>query len=101
MSAERSLVENEKHYSGKCGGFCFGGQMPENVFKVAPLKDNIIFPNGAKAAILLTFDVEGNYGNGAGKIEDEILNYRKICEAFKKNKIVGTFNIVGKMIDEY
>jgi len=100
MGEERSLVENVKHYFGKCGGFCFGGQMPDGVTKVAPLKEGVVFPNGAKAAIMLTFDVEGNYGNGTGDEKLEIANYKKICAALSKNKIPATFNIVGKMVED-
>ena len=65
-SGERSLVEREKHSGGRFGGFCFGGQSPDGVKVVAPLPAGTVFPNGARAALLLTFDVEGTYGNGTG-----------------------------------
>ena len=75
---ERTLLENIKHTSGIYGGFSFGGQQPDGVQVYHPLKKGIIFPNGAKAALLLTFDVEGNYGNGIGNIDLEIANYDRI-----------------------
>ncbi len=76
---ERSLIENDKHVSGKYGGFSFGGHQPDGVKVYNPLKKGIAFPNGAKAALLLTFDVEGNYGNGIGNVDLEIANYDRIC----------------------
>lgn len=98
---ERSLIENTRHASGKYGGFSFGGSHPEGVKVHNPLKKGFTFPNGAKAALLLTFDVEGNYGNGIGSIDLEIANYERICERLEANGIPATFNIVGKMIEDY
>ena len=98
---ERSLVENTKHASGTYGGFSFGGQQPEGVQVYHPLKKGITFPNGAKAALLLTFDVEGNYGNGTGDIDLEIANYDRICVRLEANSIPATFNIVGKMVEDH
>ncbi len=100
-NTERSLVEKIKHASGKYGGFSFGGNQPDGVRVLKPLKKGITFPNGAKAALLLTFDVEGNYGNGTGSIDLEISNYTKICDRLEANGIPATFNIVGKMIEDY
>ncbi len=97
---ERSLVEDTKHAHGKYGGFSFGGQQPDGVQVHRPLKNGVTFPNGAKAALLLTFDVEGNYGNGMGDTNLEIANYHRICDRLEANDITATFNIVGKMIDE-
>ncbi len=98
---ERSLTEQTKHAEGKYGGFSFGGQYPDGVVVHNPLPAGTVFPNGAKAALLLTFDVEGNYGNGIGDIELEIANYKRLCERLIENKIVATFNIVGKMAEEH
>ena len=100
-SKERSLVENTKHASGKYGGFSFGGQQPDGVQVHRPLKKGITFPNGAKSALLLTFDVEGNYGNGLGDVDLEISYYDKICTRLEANSIPATFNIVGKMIEDH
>jgi len=98
---ERSLVEDTKHAHGKYGGFSFGGQQPDGVQVHRPLEKGITFPNGAKAALLLTFDVEGNYGNGMGDVNLEIANYNRICNRLESNGIAATFNIVGKMIDDH
>ncbi len=98
---ERSLIENVKHAQGKYGGFSFGGLQPDGVKVHRPLPKGITFPNGAKAALLLTFDVEGNYGNGTGDIQAEIANYYRICDRLKDNGIKATFNIVGKMIEDH
>ncbi|MDY7009422.1 MAG: polysaccharide deacetylase family protein [Planctomycetota bacterium] len=97
---ERSLVEEVKHKQGKYGGFCFGGQEPDGVVVRNPLPTGVVFPNGATAALLLTFDVEGTYGNGVGDMSVEIANYRRICEKLKDNGIAATFNVVGKMAEE-
>jgi peptidoglycan/xylan/chitin deacetylase (PgdA/CDA1 family) len=98
--SERSLVEGIKHAAGRWGGFSFGGQEPDGVEVRNPLPRGISFPNGAAAAVLLTFDVEGNYGNGAGDESREIENYRPICARLRKRGIVATFNVVVKMAEE-
>lgn len=98
---ERGLIEDIKHAEGKYGGFSFGGLQPDGVKVYRPLKKEITFPNGAHSALLLTFDVEGNYGNGTGDTELEIANYYRICDRLKSNSINATFNIVGKMIEDY
>lgn len=98
---ERSLIENTRHACGKYGGFSFGGCQPDGVRVHNPLKKGISFPNGANAALMLTFDVEGNYGNGIGSIDLEISNYERICTRLEANGIPATFNIVGKMIEDY
>ncbi len=97
---ERSLVESVKHLKGKYGGFSFAGLLPEGVTVCNPLPKGITFPNGAKSAILLTFDVEGTYGNGKGDMQLEIANYKKICRMLTDNKIPATFNVVGQMAQE-
>ncbi|MHC4122267.1 MAG: polysaccharide deacetylase family protein [Planctomycetota bacterium] len=97
---QRSLVEQTKHAKGRYGGFSFAGQLPEGVTANNPLSKNTIFPNGAKAALLMTFDVEGTYGNGTGDMDLEISNYKKICDRLKQNNIPATFNIVGQMAEE-
>lgn len=98
--SERTLVESVKHAEGKFGGFCFGGETPEGVKVHDPLPAGTAFPNGAKAALLLTFDVEGNYGNGTGEMAREIANYERICAHLKASGVPATFNIVGKMVEE-
>ncbi len=96
---ERSLIEDTKHAAGKYGGFSFGGCQPDGVVVHNPLPKKITFPNGAKSALLLTFDVEGNFGNGTGSEELEVVNYTRICERLESNGIAATFNIVGKMAE--
>ena len=96
---ERSLVEDVKHAEGRWGGFSFGGQEPEGVTAVNPLPRDVAFPNGSHTAILLTFDVEGNYGNGAGDEDREIANYERICTKLKGRGIVATFNVVAQMAE--
>lgn len=97
---ERSLIENVKHAQGRYGGFCFGGAMPDGATAADPLQPGTVFPNGARAALLLTFDVEGTYGNGAGDMEREIANYYRICERLVRHGIPATFNVVGQMAEE-
>jgi hypothetical protein len=82
---ERSLVGNIKHASGKYGGFSFGGCQPDGVQVYNPLRKGIEFPNGARFVLLLTFDVEGNFGNGTGSEELEIGNYDRICTRLEDN----------------
>ncbi|MBN1672711.1 MAG: polysaccharide deacetylase family protein [Kiritimatiellae bacterium] len=97
----RRLTEATKHREGRYGGFSFGGQAPDGVVVHKPLPAGTVFPNGARAALLLTFDVEGNYGNGAGDIRVELANYRRICERLADNGVPATFNIVGQMAEEH
>jgi peptidoglycan/xylan/chitin deacetylase (PgdA/CDA1 family) len=99
-SEERSLVGDIKHAWGKYGGFSFGGCQPDGVQVHNPLRKGIQFPNGARSALLLTFDVEGHYGNGKGSEDKEIANYDRICTRLEDNGIPATFNIVGKMIED-
>lgn len=97
---ERPLVEEAQHKKGRYGGFSFGGRQPEGVVVHEPLPPSVVFPNGARAALLLTFDVEGTYGNGVGDMRREIANYARICERLSKNAIPATFNVVGRMAEE-
>lgn len=97
---ERSLVEDVKHAAGRWGGFSFGGQEPEGVTVHNPLSKGVFFPNGSNAAILLTFDVEGNYGNGAGDEDREIENYERICSRLLQRGVVATFNVVAQMAEK-
>ncbi len=99
-AARRSLVEGVKHAKGSCGGFCFGGQTPDGVTTLAPLPAGTVFPNGATAALLLTFDVEGTYSNGTGDMALEVANYERICARLQAAGIPATFNIVGQMAEE-
>lgn len=98
--AERSLVEQARCRKGRFGGFCFGGCKPEGAAPAAPLPPGFAWPNGARAALLLTFDVEGSYGNGTGDMALEIANYRRICKRLAQAGIPATFNIVGRMAEE-
>ncbi len=98
---EISLVEAANSgLAGKFGGFSFGGEHPIGVSAHNQFPPGVTFPNGARAALLLTFDVEGNYGNGLGNVQLEMDNYRRICASFKQNGIPATFNIVAKMVED-
>lgn len=99
-SSERPLVESTKHAEGRYGGFGFGGQKPDGVVVHHPLPPGHVFPNGARCALLMTYDVEGTYGNGAGDMAREIANYRRLCDRFRQNGIPATFNVVGLMAEE-
>jgi len=99
-TTQRSLVENVKHKQGRYGGFSFGAQKPDGVTVRNPLPAGTVYPNGAKAALLLTFDVEGTYGNGVGDMQREIDNYARICERLVHHGIPATFNVLGKMAEE-
>jgi len=96
----RSLVEDVKHAAGAYGGFCFGGQQPDGVEVQKPLPPGTRFPNGARTALLLTFDVEGIYGNGIGDGDREIENYERLCGKLSDRGIAATFNVVGQMAVE-
>jgi peptidoglycan/xylan/chitin deacetylase (PgdA/CDA1 family) len=98
---QRTLTDSCQNAVGRFGGFSFGGHHPKGVSVHRPLGGGTTFPNGAKSAILLTFDVEGTYGNGTGDIELEIANYKRICDEIVKCEITGTFNIVGKMVEDH
>lgn len=100
-SEQRSLVEGVKHKRGRYGGFCFGGQCPDGVVARDPLPRGTVFPNGAAAALLLTFDVEGTYGNGGGDMARELDNYARICDRLHVNGIPATFNVVGRMAEDH
>ena len=99
--AERSLIKDTAFHIGNCGGFPFGGKQPQGIEKITILSPGTTFPNGAECAILLTFDVEGNYGNGTGDTELEISNYRRICQKLSERNIPATFNVIGKMVEDY
>ena len=100
MEQDRGLIETTKHAQGRYGGFAFGGQSPDGVAVHEPLPKGTVFPNGAAAAVLLTFDVEGTYGNAVGDLEAEVANYAPICRRLEKNRVPATFNVVGKMAEE-
>jgi len=85
---------------GKLGGSSFFGRKPLGARAVNSLPLPISFPGGAKAAILLTFDVEGRYGNGAGDETVEIANYRRIADRLNRLGLKATFNIVGEMAEQ-
>jgi len=98
---ERSLIDDASIHVGKYGGFPFGGEQPRGIEKYNQLPPCTKFPNGATSAVLLTFDVEGNYGNGAGDIKAEISNYSRICDKLSCCNVPATFNIVGQMVEDY
>ena len=98
---QKSLVEQAQNLLGKYGGFSFGGQQPFGVNPYKQMPTGTTFPNGAKAAILLTFDVESFYGNGTGSQEKEIANYKRITEKIQQCGVTATFNVVGKMAEEH
>ncbi len=99
---ERSLLTDASaDHVGRYGGFSFGGEHPRGVTAVAPMQRGVRFPNGARAAVLLTFDVEGNYGNGVGDERAEIENYKEICRSLIANGVPATFNVVGQMVQDY
>ena len=81
---QKSLVEQAGGNAGRYGGFSFGGQEPYGLNPLAKMEMGTVFPNGATAAVLLTFDVEGHYGNGGGSQEKEIANYERICNRLTK-----------------
>jgi peptidoglycan/xylan/chitin deacetylase (PgdA/CDA1 family) len=97
---QKSLLEPTQYHLGQFGGFSFGGQSPNGVTVRAPLPAGTIFLNGAKTAILLTFDVEGTYGNGQGDMPLEVANYKRICEKLRAAAVPATFNVLGQMADE-
>lgn len=99
-SADRSLVAQAQCKKGRYGGFCFGGCSPAGVRAHNPLPAGTVWPNGARSALLLTFDVEGTYGNGTADMALEIANYRRICRRLTHAGIPATFNIVGRMVEE-
>lgn len=86
---------------GKYGGFSFGGQQPSGVNPYRQMAVCTTFPNGAKSAILLTFDVEGCYSNGVGDEAKEVANYKRICEKIQRCGITATFCVVGQMAEDY
>jgi peptidoglycan/xylan/chitin deacetylase (PgdA/CDA1 family) len=100
VSQEHTLIESEKHAEGLYGGFSFGGQAPDGVVVHDQLPAHTEFPNRARSALLLTFDVEGNCGNGNGDVAAEMENYARICKHLKEAGIAATFNVVGQMVEE-
>ena len=98
---QKSLVEQAGDLAGQYGGFSFGGQHPRGVNPYRRMTTGTVFPNGAEAAILLTFDVEGCYGNGAGAEAEEVINYRRICEKIQQCGITATFCVLGQMAQKY
>ncbi len=98
---ERSLADEATQIVGRAGGFSFGGLHPVGVSVHDPLPASAGFPGQARAAVLLTFDVEGNYGNGLGEVSRELDNYRRICDRLDRLGLVATFNVVGQMVDDH
>ncbi len=101
MTSDVDLLKRISGVKGQYGGHCFGGTQPLGITYRNQMPCGLSFPNGAKGALLLTFDVEGNYGNGTGDTQEEVANYRRICDRLRENGIQATFNVVGKMIEGY
>ncbi len=85
--------------NGCCGGSSFFGR-PVGVEAVEPLPLPATFPNGARAAVMMTYDVEGFYGNGSGSEALEIRNYSRLAERLTALGLKATFNVVGRMAEE-
>jgi peptidoglycan/xylan/chitin deacetylase (PgdA/CDA1 family) len=100
MAKQRGLIEEVKHKAGHYGGFTFGGQQPDGVSVFQPLPRGCVFPGGARAAVLLTFDVEGHYGNAEADAAAELANYPRICSFLARRGVPATFNVVGLMAEE-
>jgi len=93
----QDLTETASPRVGRFGGSSFFGSNPVGARAVDPLPMPRVFPNGATAAGILTFDVEGRYGNSAEDMDQEIRNYDRIGPRMAELGIKGTFNIVGQM----
>lgn len=88
-------------HDGLVGGSTFAGGPIEGFEQVRPLRPGATFPNGARAAVLFTYDVEGCYGNGIGDVQEEVANYFTITAAHARHRVKATYNVVGKMAEDY
>ena len=85
--------------NGKYGGSGFFGMNPIGMSATKTLPLPATFPNGARAAVLMTFDCEGTYGNGTGDMALEVENYFRMGDRLASLGLKATFNIVGKMAE--
>jgi peptidoglycan/xylan/chitin deacetylase (PgdA/CDA1 family) len=97
---QRDIIALGAPRHGKFGGSSFFGANPIGLTAEAPLSLPTTFPNGAQAAVLMTFDVEGTYGNGQGDMAVEVENYFRICERLADLGLKATFHVVGRMAEE-
>ena len=94
----RALMDS---HEGTCGGSFFSGK-PVGGFSITDaMQPGTTFPNGAKAAVLFTYDVEGDYGNGSGDVRTEIKNYFTMTKVHENATVSATYNIVGKMAEDH
>ena len=98
--AERNIAADASPRNGQWGGSSFFGKNPLGLKAGRTMTLPVVFPNRARAAVLLTFDCEGTYGNGAGDMAVEIANYFRICEQLEKLRLKATFHVVGLMAQE-
>jgi len=99
-NSRKDLTADALPRNARFGGSSFFGMDPVGARAVRPLPLPAVFPNGARAAALLTFDCEGTYGNGAGDMDLEVRNYFRICDRLEALGLKATFNIVGRMAEE-
>ena len=97
---QKDIAADALPRNGQFGGSSFFGRNPVGVRAVAPLRLPTRFPNGARAAVLMTFDCEGTYGNGTGNMALEVENYSRICDRLEALGLKATFNVVGLMAEE-
>jgi len=88
-------------HEGVVGGSTIGGGPIAGFEQVDPLRPGAVFPNGARSAILFTYDVEGCYGNGTGSEAEEIANYFTLTAAHARHGVKATYNVVGKMAEDH
>lgn len=98
---QRDLIAIGALRHGEFGGSSFFGANPHGLTAESALSLPRTFPNGAQAAVLMTFDVEGGYGNGESDTAVEVENYSRICERLNKLGLKATFHVVGKMAEEH
>ena len=97
---ERDITADALPRNGQWGGSSFFGKNPLGLEAAERMALPATFPNGARAAALMTFDCEGTYGNGAGDMAVEVKNYFRMCERLEKLGLKATFNVVGLMAEE-
>ena len=101
MSAsQKDIAADLLPRNGQYGGSSFFGKNPIGLKALDPMPLPATFPNGAKAAVLMTYDVEGTYGNGQGDMAAEIANYFRMADKLESLGVKCTFNIVGSMAVE-
>jgi len=98
--SERDIAQDAQPRNGRFGGSSFFGTRPIGLDVADALALPATFPGGARAAALMTFDCEGNYGNGIGDMAVEVKNYFRICDKLESLGLKATFNVVGLMAAE-